>query len=247
LLYRYGLRHADMIIVQTQAQQAALKAAFGLGAKVIPMPCPEPAHAYDRAPHLDSKATRVLWIARICKQKRPDRFLDLAQACPDIQFDLAGPVYPDAYAQSVYARAIQIPNVTVHGPVGRDQVPALYQHAACLCSTSDFEGFPNTFLEAWSHGLPIVSTFDPDSLISKRNLGIVAKDIPGFQSALRSLLGSPDRYRQISHNARKYFLENHRSEVVMPKFEEVFLDLCKGSNGQVVTEQAQSLEASVLS
>jgi glycosyltransferase involved in cell wall biosynthesis len=102
-------------------------------------------------------------------------------------------------------------------------MPSLYQQAACLLCTSDFEGFPNTFLEAWSQGLPVVSTFDPDDLIARRELGLVAGDVPGLAVAIRRLLESPDLYRRLSHNARQYYLENHTVEVAMPRFEELFL------------------------
>ena len=61
-----------------------------------------------------------------------------------------------------------MPNVTLHGRVERERMPSLYQDALCLCCTSVLEGFPNTFLEAWSVGLPVVSSFDPDHLIAER-------------------------------------------------------------------------------
>jgi glycosyltransferase involved in cell wall biosynthesis len=223
-LYRYGLRHAHAIIVQTDTQQRLLKDGFGLDSAVIPMPCPAAAEA-GTVPEASRKSKRVLWMARACRQKRPDRLLDLAEGCPELAFDMAGPFYDDDYARQARERASRISNVTVHGAVPRERVASFYRNAACLCCTSDFEGFPNTFLEAWSHGLPVVSTFDPDSIIARKKLGLVAKDVPEMREALRSLLASPEQYLEISLNAREYFRRNHELESVMPKFESIFASL----------------------
>jgi glycosyltransferase involved in cell wall biosynthesis len=226
VLYRYGLRRADRIIVQTESQKTKLHGGFGLDSVVIPMPCLGPLNG-DFVPPNPPKAgrSRVLWVARICEQKRPDRLVDLAEACPDLCFDVAGPAYESPYSQASAARLRGLGNVTVHGGVSRERMPEFYRNAACLLCTSDVEGFPNTFLEAWSHGLPVVSTFDPDGLIARRNLGVSADDVPALIAGLRSLLSSPDRWLEASANARRYYLENHTVETVMPQFERVFLDV----------------------
>ncbi len=223
-LYRYGLSRADARIVQTQTQKAKLKKNFGVDSIVIPMPGADPAPGI-ALPRPTPPLKRVVWIGRVYKVKRPDRLLEVAAGCPEFQFDMVGPIYAEDYAQEVHQRARQVPNLTVHGPVSRDQVPSFYGNAGCLCCTSDFEGFPNTFLEAWSYGLPVVSTFDPDSVIRKHKLGIVARDVPEMIAAIRCLYESEDRYLEMSRNARQYVWENHRMDAVMPKFEEVFLSL----------------------
>jgi glycosyltransferase involved in cell wall biosynthesis len=151
--------------------------------------------------------------------KRPDWFLDLAEACPDLRFDLVGPSDDQRYATQVLDRARTIPNVRIHGAVARERVHDLYRSAACLCSTSLFEGFPNTFLEAWSQGLPIVSTFDPDGLIAGRGLGRVACDLPGLARELREVLSDLDWWTTASRAARRYYVENHTVEAAMPLFE----------------------------
>jgi glycosyltransferase involved in cell wall biosynthesis len=153
----------------------------------------------------------------------------MAEACPDLQFDVVGPRESGDYSARMEERGKTISNVKMHGAVSRDQMPNFYKQAACLCCTSDFEGFPNTFLEAWSHGLPVVSLFDPDDLIAERRLGAVADDTKGLAVALRELLASPDRWREASLNARRYYTENHTMETVMPKFEKAFLDTWKDS------------------
>ncbi len=103
-------------------------------------------------------------------------------------------------------------------------MPEFYRKASVLCCTSDFEGFPNTFLEAWSWGLPVVSTFDPDGLIIDRGLGQVAKDVGGLAAGIRALLDSPERWARASQSARDYYRENHDADKAMPRFEQVFLD-----------------------
>lgn len=223
VLYRYGLRHADRIIVQTESQRNKLKSGFGLDSTVIPMPCPGPSEADYRPPEppVNGRA-RVLWVGRICEQKRPDRLVDLAKRCPDLQFDLVGPANPSPYSQNALRLAASMPNIKVHGPVARSQMPDIYKQAACLICTSDVEGFPNTFLEAWSHGLPVVSTFDPDGLIAGRHLGVFARDVEGLLVGCRDLITSPDLWRQASQKARRYYLEHHAVEAMLPRFEKLF-------------------------
>ena len=234
VLYRYGLTHADCVIAQTHKQQEMLKSGFGRESVVIPMPCPRPGNGEYLPPEPLTVDGRVLWIGRICEQKRPDRLLELARTCPELAFDFVGPMNGSRYAQRVCEEAKCIPNVNVHGPAPREQVPGFYKRASVMCCTSGFEGFPNTFLEAWSHGLPIVSTFDPDGLIASRGLGLVAEDVSGLARGIRELVASPERWRQASRNAREYYLENHTVEAVMPQFERVFRDVLR--NGETWRE-----------
>ena len=218
---RYGLRHAHRIIVQTEHQRERLLEGSGLDSECIPMPCPAPANDAWSRPEVPAR--RVLWAARIASQKRPDRLLDLARECPDLQFELVGPAYEGDYSRKLLDQAKTLPNVTVQGPIPRDRMPSFYQRAGCLCCTSDYEGFPNTFLEAWSHGLPIVTTVDPDGVVGKHRLGLVAHSVPELGAALYRLLNSPQDYLAMSRNAREYFTRNHSAEVVLARFERVFL------------------------
>ena len=158
----------------------------------------------------------------MCQVKRPDRLLELAAAGPDLGIDLIGPFSSDAYSQEVKRRAEQVPNVMVHGAVPRNRMDEFYRRGAVLCCTSEYEGFPNTFLEAWSHGLPVVSTFDPDGVIAARKLGTVVRSVSEMQAALKALLGSAERYEEASRNARRYYVENHAVDTVLPKFARVF-------------------------
>lgn len=225
VLYRYGLRHADRIVVQTESQRMRLRQGFGLDSVVIPMPCPGPSNGeYVLPDPPDAGRSRVLWVGRICQQKRPDRLADFAEACPDIHFDVVGPANESPYSQASVARLRALSNVTLHGGIPRQRMPDFYRSAACLLCTSDVEGFPNTFLEAWSHGLPVVSRFDPDGLIATRNLGVSADGVPTLVVGLRSLLTSKHRWLEASANARRYYLDNHTVEAVMPRFEQVFLE-----------------------
>jgi glycosyltransferase involved in cell wall biosynthesis len=223
VLFRYGLRHAHRIIVQTDTQARMLREGVSLASEVLPMPSLAPAEAFSPPSPPPPAGARVLWVGRVVIEKRPDRYLDLAEACPSLRFDLVGPGDGGAYSAEVLARAATLPNVTVHGAVAREKVYEFYRQAACLCSTSLFEGFPNTFLEAWGQGLPVVSTFDPDGLIETRGLGRFVKDVPGLARALTGLLEDPERWMEASRAARRYYVENHTVEAAMPRFEAAFL------------------------
>lgn len=225
-LYRYGLRRADVVTVQTPHQQRMLKEGFGLESVVLPTPCPDPFAGGLFARQPPNGHPRVLWLGRVCRIKQPHLLLEIAQALPGVHFDLVGPADGSDYALGVLARAKQAPNVTVHGGVSFELVGEFLQKAHCVCGTSEFEGVPNAFLEAWCHGLPVVSTVDPGSAISSHGLGATGSDAASLSAGLGTLLEHKPRYVEASLNARKYFLSAHAQEAVMPLYEQVFVEAC---------------------
>lgn len=228
--YRLGVRLADRVIVQTGRQQGMFARGFGRDATVIPLPCapPETSAATLQSPDRPT----ILWIGRICEVKRPDRFLEVAARLPECRFLLVGPEDDrPAYTAMIRERAARLANVTMSGAASRAEVERLLEDAACLCCTSDHEGFPNTFLEAWSHGRPIISTWDPDDLIAAHGLGLVAaRDPDSVAAAIRVLLSSHVEWQRASQNARRYFDETHALDQVMPRFERVFSEAAARSS-----------------
>lgn len=223
VLYRCGLRKAHRIIVQTDTQRRLLHDGFGLDSVALPMPCPGPTaeeHARTPAPAPNT----VAWVGRAAAMKRLEWMLEVAGRMPAVTFHLAvANTAGNAYAERLETRARTLANVVWHGPVPRAAMAGFYRNAACLCCTSSYEGFPNTFLEAWSHGRPLVTTFDPDGLVARRGLGAVAGDVDGLVVALRDLLSSPSTWLAKSRAVRQYYEENHPPEVVLPRVERELL------------------------
>jgi glycosyltransferase involved in cell wall biosynthesis len=234
LTYYVSSRTADRVMVQTRWQQSMLREHFRVDSTPLPMPCEEPVPAPSEPSEMRHEAgTRVLWVGRYSKEKRLEWLFDLARTCPDLHFDVAGAANEsDAYAEALTRQGRSLPNVTLHGRVSDPATLAgLYRKATVLCCTSAHEGFPNTFLEAWSHGVPVVTTFDPDGIVARLELGAAADDVSGLARGVRGLLESRDRLVRTSQNARRYYVENHRPASVLPTIERVFLDAACGDGG----------------
>ena len=69
--------------------------------------------------------------------------------------------------------------------------------------------------------MPIVTTFDPDGVIGRHGLGVVAKTVDELAAQIRSLPRSAT-YRTISDAARKYYLDNQTVEAVARRFRAAF-------------------------
>ena len=231
VLYRYGLRHASSIIVQTRRQQQLLREGFGLDSVLIPMACTVPPDdALASMPTPSNEPPRVLWVGRFSYPKRLEWLLEIAEQSPQWQFDVVGAANTaTAESRALVEHAGRLPNVTLHGRIKHADMSEYYQRATVLCCTSAYEGFPNTFLEAWGHGLPIVSSFDPDGLIAERELGRISTTIPELRAELETVLGSRELLQRYGQNGRRYCRQTHAVEVVLSRFEEVFADVAAGA------------------
>lgn len=218
-LYRYGLRRADRIFVQTQQQQALMHQTFGHDAEVV-RNCGIPIHDAKIPPRsAPNGSPRVLWIGRINLEKRPFLALDVAERCPSVIFDVIGDGDDPELGAQVRERAARLRNVVLHGFVRRADIPAFYGQADLLLCTSEREGFPNVFLEAFVCGVPVVSTVDPDLIISRHALGGVGSTPDELAAAVRELTASPTAWRECSERARLYHRRHHDASVVLPLFE----------------------------
>ncbi|MGI8960904.1 MAG: glycosyltransferase family 4 protein [Bryobacteraceae bacterium] len=218
--YQRGVLRADRIVAQTKAQRAGIQRALGLEAEVVPMAVFPPAASEGRRMSTrDSSAVHILWIGRIIPGKRFEWLLETARRCPEFHFDIAGaPNRDSSYASALLEDASRIANVTVHGRVSGEELSTLYKKGRLLCCTSELEGFPTTFLEAWSCGMPVVTTFDPDHVVAQHEIGRVAANLDGIISHLRDLIADPPGYDQISRAATDYFEQNHTVESVSRRF-----------------------------
>jgi glycosyltransferase involved in cell wall biosynthesis len=224
ILYRFGLKFADRIIVQTQKQKDMLLRGFGRSSTVLPMPCFGPSiDNYEPPQPFIGKFLRVVWVGRVAEVKRLEFLLAVAAQVPEIEFEVAGEFKTtSAYECALRKRAGRLSNVTLLGRVRRNDLPKLYQNAFALCCTSTHEGFPNTFLEAWSYGVPVISTVDPDNLIDTLDLGMVATNPNTMVLEMKKLAADSSRWYTLSKNARCYYMENHFLDNAMSRFEALF-------------------------
>lgn len=226
LLFRHGLQQANLVITQTSKQQALLKQNYDIDARVINMPATPPNYLAEFSRSALFSKQKVIWVGRLHKVKRLEWLFDIAQRLPNIQFEVIGPADgKSSYNQALLTRLAECNNIDYLGKVSRYDMPKIYQNASLLCCTSIYEGFPNTYLEAWSYGVPVITTIDPDNVINNNQLGFHAKSQDDFVNAIPRLISEQVYWQTCSTNCANYYTTNHEQNTVMAKFEQAFNSL----------------------
>ena len=114
----------------------------------------------------------------------------------------------EGYYLSMQSMAEKLSNLHFLGAVPYQHVNDFFQRARLFSNTSTIEGFPNSFLQAWVRGVPVVSFFDPDGLIDKKGLGIRPKDSKAMKQALTELLHD-NPLRETMSKACRQFASNY--------------------------------------
>lgn len=117
------------------------------------------------------------------------------------------------YYEDMRAAAARLPNVHMLGPVRYAESGVLFDRAKVFLNTSSMEGFPNTFLQSWIRGVPVVTFFDPDSLVHRLTLGRVAGSLDDMREAIRGLLESDADRQSIGRRAREFATREYTTGV----------------------------------
>lgn len=183
-LYEHALRCAAAVLVQSEYQQQLMLENFGVRSTIAALMIAS--GRSDLA--FGERDIGALWVSNLRQVKRPDVLLDVAARLRDVSFHMVGGALPIALQlfETTKARAAGL-GVTFHGSVAFREAAELYGRARAFVNTSDVEGFPNTYLQAWASGTPVVAFFDPDGLIAQEGLGIAVRTPEEMVAALRQL------------------------------------------------------------
>jgi glycosyltransferase involved in cell wall biosynthesis len=201
-LYRYGLRRADLVLAQTPGQQQALLKNFRRESRVVA----SMTDTNGRRPSFEERDISVLWVGNIRALKRPELLLEAARKLPRLQFHIIGGPMPgsESLYEKVRDTASRIPNVRFHGPIPYQEVGDFYERARVFVGTSEIEGFPNTYLQAWARGTPVVAFLDPEQLIARHGMGRAVTSVTQMCAEIVALSDDRHAWEIASQRSREY-------------------------------------------
>lgn len=215
--YMYGLRHCASIVTQTQQQHDLLLERYYRESVIL-----RSAHSIPDS--IPSEKSGVLWVGRCEPCKNPDLFLELAKLIPAVPCTMVCPPANriDLYEQ-LRSKAESIPNVRFLPGVSFAETELLFSFHKIMVNTSTQEGYPNTFVQAFKWGLPIVTAlFDPDKILETNQMGWKVGENPkNLASAVNRLLAEEPLWREYCQNARAYAFRQHDIKVVSACFSEL--------------------------
>ena len=208
----YGIRHAHHIVAQTETQAQSLERNYRRTADaVIPNFHPAPREVITKTGPLS-----VVWVANLKPLKRPEVFVRLAAQLRDVKgarFVMVGaqPTHPHGGWSERLMRSIRAtPHIEYLGELTQDEVNKLLARAHVLVNTSQYEGFPNTFIQAWMREVPVVSlNIDPDGVLEREAVGFHARTEERLLQVVRKLLTDPALRAEYAQRAHRHAMLRH--------------------------------------
>jgi glycosyltransferase involved in cell wall biosynthesis len=229
-LFVYGLRRADAVVVQTLSQQRAYFDWQQRQAVLIPS---------SYAPSLRSMAEKegvVLWVGVLRRQKQPELFLELARRLPGHRFRMiGGPCLTgreNDFYREIEAAARQLPNLDFLGFVPYREVEGHFNAARVFVNTSSFEGFPNTFLQAWAHAMPTLSFFDCGAADDRGPIAPPSITLDDMELRLHQLMLDDAVWCQAGARCQRYFHLRHSRSAALDAYESLFVSITTGQSAQ---------------
>ncbi len=158
-----------------------------------------------------AKTIDFLWVSRCQPIKRPQLFLDLVKALPEATFEMICPAENKTLWEIIRTEAAGCKNLTFRESVPYHQIQDHYDQARVFVNTSDWEGWPNSFIQAGLGHCALLSLdVNPDSLFQKYSLGrFTAGDFPAFVQAAREMIADPAALAQIQSQCALFVAEMH--------------------------------------
>jgi len=219
-MYRFGIKLVDYVVAQNELQREGFERLFGKKTNVVKSMVTLPSMA-DAV-----KSNYVLWVGSSLEKKQPQVFLELARALPEIKFRIIVAPANQKLNDLLKDQAEHIPNLEFIGFVPLSEISVHFSEASLFVSTSLREGFPNTFLQSWQYGVPVISlNVDPDDVIKKFKLGYLSRSFEKLCQDVQCIMNDEDARLDCGRNAKQYILKHHSKEVIVAQYMDIFENL----------------------
>lgn len=205
-IYKYGLENASAVVTQNQEHKNLLKQNHNIDAVLLK-------NSFDLSSKKNVEKKHILWVGRFEKWKNPQLCIKLAQLLPNLNFVMICPFEGNDFKawQALQKQANNLPNITFKAKVHYTKIQKYFDEAKIFVNTSDYEGFPNTFLQSAFGETPIVSlTVNPDNFLTKHNCGeICNNNFDLLVKKVKFLSEKENLRKKYGQNLFKYLEENH--------------------------------------
>jgi len=202
-LYRKGLKMTKHFIVQNAKQASLLKQNYG---KENPLFIPLIWIEDKDGTSYNENKDIILYVSNFRRLKRPKWFIQLAKENPELRFVMVGCNQEIDLYEECRQLALDIPNLDFLGGLSFPKTNELFKHAKVFVCTSEIEGFPNTFPQAWLNQCPILSTFDPSDVIKNRKLGISCNNYEDLANGIKQF--EDEEYMKMLQVGIKEYYDN---------------------------------------
>lgn len=208
-LAEYGIRNCSKIIVQTEDQSKLLKEHYARKCDAI---IPN-FHPYAVCEIKKENPIKILWVSNFKDMKRPELFVKVAkhfERYDNVQFYMVGRKPNNKHQAQIEEEITKIKNLMHLGERTLEEVNELFCRAHIFINTSDFEGFPNTFIQAWMRRVPVVSlNVDPDDILKNYGIGFHSGSFEQIVKDTRRLIQDKQLRDTMGEKAQRYALKNH--------------------------------------
>ncbi len=222
-LNNMDIKLADRIIAQSEYQKELLKTNFNKKSIVIK-------NAFPIKPIEVKKPTNrpiVLWVGTIGKVKQPELFLELVISITNADFIMiGGPGNDLEFYNKIENKAKQIPNLRFLGFIPFGEIDVYFNKASVLVNTSMFEGFSNTFIQAWMNCVPVITlNSDPDEVVCKYKLGFHSRTFEQLVQDATEIISNKKLRNQMGINGRRYVEKEHNIKLVLENYVQLIYNL----------------------
>ena len=180
------------------------------------------------------KENSIIFAAHLDENKRADLLLQawqkLRKEFPDWHVTIMGNGDVERYSRMSYEMGLD-DSVTFTGYITGKQKEDVWNKASIYCMCSRHEGFPMVVLEAWAHGIAVVSTPVgglPDVIEEGKNcLTFPFGDAEGLEKQLRHLMQSPELRRNMAEYSKPFGEEMFAPEKISDSVDVLYKEILK--------------------
>jgi len=194
----------------------------------------------DKTPFKET-CKRLIFVGRVTPTKGIDEILATASLLDEgVSIDIFGPL--DATYSSDNLNRKGLGRVRYIGVIDKNEIASkLWNYDALVLPTYwQGEGYPAVVLEAYAHGLPVITTrwqSIPEIVDGQSGILVEPHDISGLAQAVNHIHRQKDEYTRLQHGARKRFQEFESAY-----WDAKFTEFCYAAAGNKLKEQLRPHE-----
>ena len=208
-LFILGVKKCDLIIAQNENQKRIISSNFDKNSFKLH-------NGHPIGNYNSRRKNDILYIGSLKSIKRPQLFCKLAKSLygkPYTFIMIGANNFPDDKKKEMLS-IIRESNVQYLGVQELCKVNTILSKSKLYINTSEYEGFPNTFIQSWMHGVPVLSfKVNPDNILTDNKLGMLCEDdIDKAKKVIENLMNNEKTWE--SYSKRCYDFAKEHFDIV---------------------------------